>query len=329
MTRSATLPARAEERQPRWWRWPRVRRLVVPAFALLVVTLIASHLHELDWEGAWRALRGYEPQTLLVAALLAASSHALYGSFDLLGRAYTGHHLSAGRVWATAFVSYAFNLNLGSLVGGFGLRLRLYARQGLHAGVIARIIGLALLTNWLGHAATGGVVLALGAITTPDGWPLHGTGLRLFGGALFLAVLAYVAVCIGSKRRALSVRGHAIALPGPRIALAQVVLSMVNWSLIGAIIYTLLGGAVAYPKVLGVLLLAGIAGVITHVPAGLGVLEAVFITLLAGKLPQATILGAMLAYRALYYLLPFAVAIAVYFALEALAGRRDQKRPRR
>jgi len=327
-----SLPLPAQEgggAAPRWWHWQRLRRFVLPAFALLVVALIASNLRDVDWPGAWRALRGYDARTLLLAALLAASSHALYGSFDLLGRAYSGHHLPAGRVWATAFVSYAFNLNLGSIIGGIGLRLRLYARQGLRQAVVARVIGLSLVTNWLGHAALGGIVLVLGAITTPPDWPLHGQTLKLFGGTLIAGVLAYLALCVGSKRSAWTVRGQRIELPRTPIALMQVPISMANWSLMGGVIFMLLHGQIAYPTVLGVLLLAGIAGVITHVPAGLGVLEAVFLTLLAARLPQGPLLGALLAYRVLYYLVPFAAAIVVYFTLEGMAGRQRQNWLRR
>ncbi|MGE5116492.1 MAG: lysylphosphatidylglycerol synthase domain-containing protein [Betaproteobacteria bacterium] len=322
MTRSASLRAAAPTPALRWWRSPRLRRLVLPLFALVVLALLASHAQEVDWAGAWRALRGYDAPTLTLAALLAAGSHALYGSFDLLGRGYTRHRLPAGTVWATAFVSYAFNLNLGSLVGGFGLRLRLYSRLGLPVGVIGRVIGLSLVTNWLGHAAAGGAVLLAGAIPVPEGWPLHGTALRLFGAALLAGVAGYLALCVLSPRRSWTLRGHRIELPPARIALMQLAISTLNWSLMGATIYVLLGGQVAYPTVLGVLLLAGIAGVLTHIPAGLGVLEAVFVTLLTGRLPQATVLGAMLAYRAIYYLLPLGVAIAAYFALEGTAQRR-------
>ena len=50
----------------------------------------------------------------------------------------------------------------------------------------------------------------------------------------------------------------------------------------GAIIWLLLGQSVSYFFVLGVLLVSSIAGVIVHIPAGIGVLEAVFIALLAG-----------------------------------------------
>jgi len=323
--RPATAPAASATRAPpRWWQgqWQWLRRLLLVGFALLVLALLASSARDMDWAGAWRALRGYGAPTLLLAGVLAALSHALYGSFDLLGRHYTGHRLSTARVWATAFVSYAFNLNLGSLVGGFGLRLRLYSRAGLRAGVIGRIIGISLVTNWLGHAAAGGVVLALGAIELPATWPLQWLDLRACGIALLLAVAGYLVACVAAPWRSWSVRGHRIELPSARLAFAQLLLSSANWSLMGGVIFVLLGAKVAYPTVLGVLLLAGVAGVITHIPAGLGVLEAVFLAFLGGQLPQATLLGAMLAYRALYYLLPLGAAIAVYFMLEGTAGRR-------
>ena len=123
---AAALPASASA----WW--PRLRRWLVPLFGLLVLGLLASHAHKIDWAGAWEALKRYPPLLLLSALGLATASHVLYGVFDLIGRHHTGHHLSRWRTWAIAVSSYAFNLNLGSLVGGVALRARLYARAGLH-----------------------------------------------------------------------------------------------------------------------------------------------------------------------------------------------------
>jgi uncharacterized membrane protein YbhN (UPF0104 family) len=60
---------------------------------------------------------------------------------------------------------------------------------------------------------------------------------------------------------------------------------------------------------------ASIVGVVTPIPAGLGLLEAVFLALLSGRLPQHTVLGAVLAYRALYYLVPLAGALVFYAVL--------------
>jgi hypothetical protein len=56
-----------------------------------------------------------------------------------------------------------------------------------------------------------------------------------------------------------------------------------------------------------VLLIAAIAGVMLHVPAGLGVTEAVFVAMLSHKVPEHQLIGALLAFRALFYLLPLVV----------------------
>ena len=55
--------------------------------------------------------------------------------------------------------------------------------------------------------------------------------------------------------------------------------------------YLLLGGQVSYLATLGVMLAASIAGVVTPIPAGLGVLEAVYLALLAGSIRQGTLMG--------------------------------------
>ncbi len=56
-------------------------------------------------------------------------------------------------------------------------------------------------------------------------------------------------------------------------------------------------------------------------PAGLGVLEAVFVALLAHEVAETRPLAALLAYRALYYLLPLAVALVAYLVTEMRARR--------
>jgi uncharacterized membrane protein YbhN (UPF0104 family) len=72
-------------------------------------------------------------------------------------------------------------------------------------------------------------------------------------------------------------------LPSWRFAMLQMAVSSLNWMAMGAIIWLLMGQQVDYFLVLGVLLVSSIAGVIVHIPAGIGVLEAVFIAMLSGK----------------------------------------------
>ncbi len=59
----------------------------------------------------------------------------------------------------------------------------------------------------------------------------------------------------------------------------------------------------------GIYLLAQLAGVVSNVPGGLGVFETVILLLLKSFISSATLFGALLAYRAIYYLLPLCIAV--------------------
>ncbi|MGP1679902.1 MAG: lysylphosphatidylglycerol synthase transmembrane domain-containing protein, partial [Burkholderiales bacterium] len=238
---------------------------------------MARQAHTVDWPAVWQELHRQSPGRLATAAALALVSYGLYASFDLVGRRLTGHRLSAARTLGTAAISYAFNLNLGAWVGGIGLRLRLYTRWGLSAPTVMQIIAHSMVTNWLGYLWVGGTVLAWAPPPLPEAWMLPGAGLRAIGLAMVAVAMSYVAMCRFSRRRKLKVRGHTLTLPSGRLATLEVLAGGANWLLIGAIVWGLLGGRIDYLTVLGVMLLAAVAGVVTHVPANLGVLEAVVV----------------------------------------------------
>jgi uncharacterized membrane protein YbhN (UPF0104 family) len=303
----------------RWW--PTLRRLLLAGFFVLVASLLFSQARSIDWGGVAEVLRGYRLGTLLLAGALAAASYFVYSCFDLLGRKWTRHRVPVRQVMLVTFVSYAFNLNLGSLLGGVGFRFRLYSRLGLDSNVITRVLSLSLVTNWLGYLLLAGAVFALRIISPPDDWKIGAGALQVLGVCLLGLAAAYVLMCARSRRRAWTLRGHEFTLPPLRLALTQLLMSCANWMLIAAVIHVLLQYRVSYPVVLGVLLIAAIAGVVIHIPAGLGVIEAVFIALLEAQIPRGELLAALLAYRALYYLVPLLLATGVYFALEARARK--------
>ena len=85
-----------------------------------------------------------------------------------------------------------------------------------------------------------------------------------------------------------------------------------------SLMWLLLPEDVAYPTVLGILLISSIAGAIAHIPAGLGVLETIFLALLQ-EVPKGGVIAALIAYRALYYLLPLSIALVTYLIMEKRA----------
>ena len=308
------------------WRW--TKRIATLAFFALLAALLWNQARSIEWGEVREALAGYRPGTLVLAAALAAASYTVYSCYDLLSRHYSGHLLPTRQVMGLTFVCYAFNLNLGSLVGGLALRYRLYSRLGLDAATITRIVSFSMATNWLGYLLLAGAAFALQPPDVPPSWRLDTGALRALGGAMIGAGLAYLAACAFARRRSWTLRGHVFALPPLPLALAQVGVSMLNWLLMATIVWLLLQPQrVPYPSVLTTLLVAAVAGVITHVPAGLGVLEAVFVALLSHRAPAAQLVAALLAYRAVYYLAPLALAALAYLRAE-LRWRRSHPEQR-
>ena len=305
-----------------WWLW--FKRVFTLVFFCLVAWLLFTQARNIEWAEVMAALKTYSASSLVIAALLAAGSFTLYSCYDLLSRHYTGHLLSTPTVMTVTFISYVFNLNLGSLVGGIAFRYRLYSRLGLAPGVITRITTFSMLTNWVSYLLLGGLIFVGVPPPLPEQWPLTTLHLRLIGALLVAIAGGYLALCALSSRRTLHIQGHDIDLPTIKLALVQVAVGASNWLLMSGIIYVLLQQRIGFPTVVSVLLLAAIAGVITHVPAGLGVLEAVFVALLAHRLPQPAILAALVAYRVIYYLVPLVAATAVYAVTEVRAKKLSQ-----
>ncbi len=297
-------------------------RVLSWAFVALVCVLVVRHALKTDWRAVGDALRQASAADLVLAALLAGISHLLYTTFDLIGRHQTRHGLSVRQTLGVGFVSYAFNLNFGALIGGVGFRFRQYAQLGLRAPVISQILALSVLTNWVGYFLVGGVLFIAKPPALPEDWGLSIWGLRAIGAGLLAGVAVYFLVCAISGGRALRWRGRSLHLPTLPLAVLQASLSSCNWLVAAGIVYVLLG-EIDYALVTSVFLTAAVAGAMAHVPAGLGVLEAVFIALLGHEMPSTSILAALLAYRAIYYLGPLALAGVV------LVVSRKSKRARR
>ncbi|MDL5364070.1 lysylphosphatidylglycerol synthase domain-containing protein [Xanthomonas sp. NCPPB 2654] len=308
-------------------RWRRVRRIAYLAFLALVAFLLVRYGRSVDWAQVGATLAGYGGGTLALAAGLTLASYALYACYDLGARRYTRHPLATPRVMAIAVIAYAFSLNVGALVGGAGFRYRLYAREGLRLGTIGRIVAFTIGTNWMGYLLLAGALFASGRLRTPPHWPVSGASLPWLGAAMLLAVAGYLLACHLARGRALEVRGHALHLPPLPLAVLQLALGAANWTLMGTLLFVLMPPGVDYVSVLGTLLVAAVASAIAHIPAGIGVMEAVFLPMLGHQVPQSQLLAALLAYRAFYYLGPLLLATAGYAALEARRRRAAPAAP--
>jgi uncharacterized membrane protein YbhN (UPF0104 family) len=300
-------------RKPNWRGW---RRWLTAGFLLLVGVLIIHVAKAIDWSQVWSTLLQLPPSRLALATGLSSLSYLGYAGTDLFAGSALGDRVSRPRAMAIAFVSYAFNQNFGALLGTIGFRLRLYSQQGLDTKSIARIIGLSFVTNWSGYFLLAGISFLAWPLPLPPGWKF-GMVLLHLSGLVFLVVLAIYLACSATLRQRRWVLGKlTIEFPPARTVLLQLLLSTAIWLAIFGTLYCLLPAGPGALAVLAVFLVASIIGLISHVPAGLGVIELVYLTLLGNNLPRHEILAGLIAYRAVYYLWPLIPAALLYFWLE-------------
>jgi phosphatidylglycerol lysyltransferase len=306
--------------------WRRLTPLLaVPLFGF-ALWVLRGELTRFHYRDIVHALHALPASAVAVAAALTAVSFVTLTGYDALALRFVGQSLPYRRTALASFIGYAFSNALGfPLLTGMPLRFRLYSGWGLSSFEIGQLVGFNAATLWLGFFALGGLVFLVEPFQLPALLHLPFATARPLGVVLLLLVAAYVTASVVA-RGPLRMRDFEVALPRPRLALAQLALGALDWAVASAVLYALLppGGSLSWPAFLGVFLLAQIAGVVSHIPGGLGVFEAV--TLLLLPLPEGPLVASLVAYRAVYYLAPLLVATTALGAYEYRRGRERFER---
>uniref|UniRef100_UPI00313D7256 bifunctional lysylphosphatidylglycerol flippase/synthetase MprF n=1 Tax=Pseudomonas sp. OTU5201 TaxID=3043850 RepID=UPI00313D7256 len=306
------------------------RQWIVIAFTLLVFVLgllACWHLlRELD-PNALRAAVHDVPGTSLLLALAATSvSFMAYVGYEWSGCRFAGVHLPLQRMALGSFCASGIGNAVGlSMLTGGSVRFRLYGRDKLGAGDIARITLFASLA--LGSALPP--LAALAALSAPAAASLALGLPESLVISLALAVLLAGAGLIFwiSRQRApappvpgcidLRLGNRSVRLPGLRLSAVQLLITVVDVCAAACVLYVLLPEAPPLGAFLLVYMLALAAGVLSHVPGGVGVFEAVLLAAFAGQLGAAPLAAALVLYRLIYVGLPLVLACLLLLASEA------------
>jgi len=312
-------PTQARDERP-------LGRWLGPLAALLVfagvVLLLHRQLSRLHIRSIFEHLHAIPRRQVLAALAFTAASYWLLSTYEVLALRYLRRKIRYPRIVFTSFIAYSFGHTLGfAAFTGAAIRFRLYATAGLGAIDVATLTGFCSLSFGIGLATVSGLSLLLAASNAASMLRLHHSWSLLVGTALLGAVGAY-ALWASLARGKLEIRGWALRAPGAAIGLTQIVLGVADLSLSSAVLWSLLpaGAHISFVSFLGIYAAAVITGVISHVPGGVGVFEAVMLLALRGIPPDA-LLGSLLAYRGVYYLVPLLFATLLFGAKE-LAGQR-------
>jgi len=296
-----------------------LRRLVVPAVTVLLLALawfaVRRLAADVSYENLQAAIASVPATTLLAALALTALSFAALTVYDLGALAFVGRQLPLPIVALTSFSAYAVGntVGFGALTAG-AIRYRFYTSQGIEPEEIGGIVAFVTVSFGLGLAGVAGLGM-LAAAGEFAHLPLPPTSIEWIGATLVLSLAALVLAA--GDGRSVRLFSREWLLPSRRLMLRQFLATAVDVSASAAVLWVLLpANSVGLPAVIALYAVAVGLGVLSHVPAGLGVLETVIVAGLGDQVGIDAVLGALVLYRVIYHLVPLVLAVLLVSALE-------------
>ncbi|HUN94031.1 MAG TPA: hypothetical protein VMU33_18415, partial [Burkholderiaceae bacterium] len=214
-------------------------------------------------------------------------------------------------------------VGFGSLTGG-AVRYRIYGAVGIKPNDIARLMLFLALGFGLGLAGFGGLtgLAEARAVAKFLGWS---PGLLRTVAAS--ALVATVAILAFGLRRDIRIGGFALPAPDPRLAAAQLLLSAVRLTGAAAALWVLMpplpaSAPIDFPSFAAIFSAATALAVVSHVPGGIGVFEAVVLAAFGGRASPDRIAAALIVFRGIYFVLPLLLSaiLLALFELRLAAG---------
>lgn len=263
------------------------------------------------------------PWTTLLAAFAAtAAGYAALIGYDWSALRYLGKKVPLRIVAVGGFLGYSFGNTIGiSIISGGAVRYRIYSAFGLNAFEVASVSTFVALAFGFGVTVIGLGALALHPHALDGVLPFAPGTIRLWAGIATIALVGLL-TWLSVTGATLRIRKTEISAPSPGILFGQLAFTLIDTAMAALTLHVLLpAGAPDFLTFLAIFAAAAMAGVLSHVPGGVGVFESVVIAAMPAGVPLDQVAAALLLYRIIYYLVPFALALGLVAVGEArLAG---------
>jgi len=302
----------------------RIKKVLGVAASILIAALAAYVLYRtfqrISLAEVLAHMRAVPGGVLLLAAICASGAYLTLATYEVVVVRYVKRCIGRARPMITALIAFPLGHAVGqAMLSGGALRYRMYTPAGFTAMEVGATVLLSNLPYALGFGLLFDLALVFGAdalapiFRVPAHWllVLGGIGLAKDAGYLLFVKLRKAPIRLG---------GWAVNLPTPKLTLLQLLVGLVDIMLVSSVLYLLLpqSAHLAYLPFLAVYLASVLAGVLSHVPAGLGVLESMLLLLLP-HVPPAELLAAVLLYRVIYEVVPLVVAVALWGGYELVS----------
>jgi len=291
--------------------------LVWLSIAGLAAWVLVERIEQIDFDQVLLDLRAVPVPIMLVTLLCSAGVYTTVGLYEGIAvRIASGRNLRR-QAFRTAVIANPLGRAIGvAMASGGALRYRMYAPEGLSIREVGAVILLVAMPYVFGVGWLIDLSLLLHLQDAARAFKLPVAIVAVFGVfglAKDVGWLAFVA----SRKEPITIRGQSIRLPSLRDALVQIAFGLVQISLMTTILYLFMPPELnmTWPAFVAIYCISFVAGQVSNVPAGLGVLEAALFLLLP-HVPPGKLVSAVLAYRAVYELIPLGVALALLLIYE-------------
>jgi len=291
--------------------------LVWLSIAGVAAWVLVQRIEQIDFDEVVQHL-GAVPMPIVIAALFcSAGVYTTVGLYEGIAvRLASGRNLRR-QAFRTAVIANPLGRAIGvAMVSGGALRYRMYAPEGLSIRQVGAIILLVAMPYVFGVGWLIDLSLLLHLKDAARAFQLPVAVVAVFG-VLGLAKDVGWLAFVASRKEPITIRGQSLRLPSLRDALVQIAFGLVQISLMTTILYLFMPPELnmTWPAFVAIYCLSFVAGQMSNVPAGLGVLEAALFLLLP-HVPAGKLVGAVLAYRAVYELIPLGVALLLLLIYE-------------
>lgn len=294
----------------------------------LILYLLHKELGQFHYQELWDSVVHTPSRRLVPALLLTVISFFMLSLFEFAALQYAGRTLKRKKVFLSSAISNAFSNLVGHpAISGGSMRYRFYSSWGLTPVEIAKTTAFGFLTATLGMLTLAGGLFLIFPQTIPPAFSIKAlSSTKPIGAILCLLTFIYMMLVVW-LRKPLKIGKWSLDLPNARFSLLQIMMGVMDWTLAAAVFYALIpaDSGLGFGLVLSVFLFSQIAGILSHLPGGLGVFEAVALAFLAPALGTHALVSILIVYRGVYYLLPLLIALIVLGIYELRQIRKSAR----
>jgi glycosyltransferase 2 family protein len=309
--------------------WNRIGVVFSVAIIAIAAVVLYRTLRTINPGEVVEALVTTDWRDIALAALFVAGGYFTLTFYDLFALRTIGRRDVPYWVAALAgFTSYSVGHNVGaSVLTGGAVRYRVYSAWGLTAIDVAKICFVAGLTFWLGNATVLGLgifyaPLAASAIDQLPAW------LNRVGALGILLMLGLYVAWVWRRPRVVGREGWSVALPDGPLTLLQIGIGIIDLGFCALAMYMLVPEEphIGFVTLAVIFVAATLLGFASHAPGGIGVFDAAMLVAL-WQFDREDVVAGLLLFRLLYYIVPFAISLAILGIRELFLVLRGTRLP--